>query len=111
MEGWDVAGGGRRRTGTRTRVSLSTFRVVDQLDAGTCWINEYNLSPPELPFGETQPIPSSLALPCLFSPRLSSFIHVSCWLRLTCTEQGEGKSPGSARRAEWRLSPTTHKSR
>ncbi|EKX34515.1 hypothetical protein GUITHDRAFT_80515 [Guillardia theta CCMP2712] len=27
-------------------------RVVDQLDAGTCWINEYNLSPPELPFGE-----------------------------------------------------------
>uniref|UniRef100_A0A7S4U7E9 Aldehyde dehydrogenase domain-containing protein n=1 Tax=Guillardia theta TaxID=55529 RepID=A0A7S4U7E9_GUITH len=26
-------------------------RVVDQLDAGTCWINEYNLSPPELPFG------------------------------------------------------------
>ncbi len=26
-------------------------RVVDQLDAGTCWINTYNLAPVEVPFG------------------------------------------------------------
>jgi len=26
-------------------------RVVDQLDAGTCWINTYNLAPVEAPFG------------------------------------------------------------
>ncbi|KFB10703.1 betaine-aldehyde dehydrogenase [Nitratireductor basaltis] len=26
-------------------------RVVDQLEAGTCWINTYNLTPVELPFG------------------------------------------------------------
>ena len=26
-------------------------RVVDQLEAGTCWINTYNLAPVEVPFG------------------------------------------------------------
>ena len=26
-------------------------RVVAQLDAGTCWINNYNITPIEMPFG------------------------------------------------------------
>ena len=26
-------------------------RVVSKLQAGTCWINEYNLAPVEVPFG------------------------------------------------------------
>jgi betaine-aldehyde dehydrogenase len=25
--------------------------VVAELQAGTCWINRYNLAPPEIPFG------------------------------------------------------------
>jgi len=29
-------------------------RVVDQLQAGTCWINTYNLAPVEMPFGGTK---------------------------------------------------------
>ncbi len=29
-------------------------RVVGQLEAGTCWINAYNLTPVELPFGGTK---------------------------------------------------------
>ncbi|WP_068318813.1 betaine-aldehyde dehydrogenase [Polycladidibacter hongkongensis] len=27
------------------------LRVVDALDAGTCWVNNYNLTPVEMPFG------------------------------------------------------------
>ena len=27
-------------------------RVIAQLDAGTCWINTYNITPIELPFGD-----------------------------------------------------------
>ncbi|KZL19524.1 NAD/NADP-dependent betaine aldehyde dehydrogenase [Pseudovibrio axinellae] len=27
------------------------YRVIDQLEAGTCWINNYNLTPVEMPFG------------------------------------------------------------
>ena len=26
-------------------------RVISQLDAGSCWINAYNLTPVEIPFG------------------------------------------------------------
>ena len=26
-------------------------RVVDQLQAGSCWINDYNVTPIEIPFG------------------------------------------------------------
>lgn len=27
------------------------YRVIDQIQAGTCWINNYNLTPLEMPFG------------------------------------------------------------
>ncbi|WP_257098547.1 betaine-aldehyde dehydrogenase [Pseudovibrio flavus] len=27
------------------------YRVIDQIEAGTCWINNYNLTPVEMPFG------------------------------------------------------------
>ena len=37
--------------GVFTRDMARAHRVVAQLEAGTCWINHYNLSPVEMPFG------------------------------------------------------------
>jgi betaine-aldehyde dehydrogenase len=37
--------------GVFTRDIARAHRVVAQLEAGTCWINHYNLSPVEMPFG------------------------------------------------------------
>ncbi|POF34557.1 betaine-aldehyde dehydrogenase [Roseibium marinum] len=37
--------------GIFTRDIQRAHRVVDQLQAGTCWINTYNLTPVEMPFG------------------------------------------------------------
>jgi betaine-aldehyde dehydrogenase len=37
--------------GVFTRDGTRAHRVVAQLQAGTCWINAYNLTPVELPFG------------------------------------------------------------
>ncbi|XP_049864055.1 4-trimethylaminobutyraldehyde dehydrogenase-like isoform X1 [Schistocerca gregaria] len=37
--------------GVFTRDLSRAFRVIRQLEAGTVWINNYNLYPPELPFG------------------------------------------------------------
>ncbi len=34
-----------------TRDIQRAYRVIDQLEAGTCWINNYNLTPVEMPFG------------------------------------------------------------
>lgn len=37
--------------GVFTRDLARAHRVVSQLEAGTCWINNYNITPIELPFG------------------------------------------------------------
>ena len=37
--------------GVFTRNLARAHRVVAALEAGTCWINNYNLTPVELPFG------------------------------------------------------------
>ena len=37
--------------GLFTRDLTRAHRVVAQLQAGTCWINQYNLTPPGMPFG------------------------------------------------------------
>ncbi len=37
--------------GVFTQDITRAHRVVAQLDAGTCWINQYNVTPIELPFG------------------------------------------------------------
>ncbi|MCO5073479.1 MAG: betaine-aldehyde dehydrogenase [Rhizobiaceae bacterium] len=37
--------------GVFTRDLVRAHRVISQLQAGTCWINAYNLTPVELPFG------------------------------------------------------------
>ncbi|MCO0638258.1 aldehyde dehydrogenase family protein, partial [Lutimaribacter sp. EGI FJ00014] len=37
--------------GVFTRDMARAHRVVGQLQAGSCWINAYNLTPVELPFG------------------------------------------------------------
>ena len=37
--------------GVFTRDITRAHRVVAGLDAGTCWINQYNVTPVELPFG------------------------------------------------------------
>ena len=37
--------------GVFTRDISRAHRVVAQLEAGTCWINAYNLTPVEMPFG------------------------------------------------------------
>ena len=37
--------------GVFTRDLPRAHRVVRELEAGTCWINNYNLSPAEMPFG------------------------------------------------------------
>ncbi len=37
--------------GLFTRDIQRAHRVIDQLQAGTCWINTYNLTPIEMPFG------------------------------------------------------------
>jgi len=37
--------------GVFTRDFARAHRVVDQLEAGTLWINTYNLCPVEIPFG------------------------------------------------------------
>ncbi len=37
--------------GLFTRDLARAHRVIDRLDAGTCWINAYNLAPVEAPFG------------------------------------------------------------
>ncbi|WP_310620026.1 betaine-aldehyde dehydrogenase [Flexibacterium corallicola] len=34
-----------------TKDIQKAYRVIDQLEAGTCWINNYNLTPVEMPFG------------------------------------------------------------
>ncbi|CAN5686713.1 hypothetical protein BH11PSE6_BH11PSE6_22230 [soil metagenome] len=34
-----------------TRDLTRGHRVIARLDAGTCWINQYNITPIELPFG------------------------------------------------------------
>ena len=37
--------------GVFTRDLSRAHRVVARLEAGTCWINTYNLAPVEMPFG------------------------------------------------------------
>jgi betaine-aldehyde dehydrogenase len=37
--------------GVFTRDLTRAHRVIAQLEAGTCWINTYNITPIELPFG------------------------------------------------------------
>ncbi|MEJ8473682.1 betaine-aldehyde dehydrogenase [Roseibium algae] len=37
--------------GVFTKDIQRAYRVTDQLQAGTCWINTYNLTPVEMPFG------------------------------------------------------------
>ncbi|MCH8465991.1 MAG: aldehyde dehydrogenase family protein, partial [Roseinatronobacter sp.] len=37
--------------GVFTRDFARAHRVISQLQAGTCWINAYNLTPVEMPFG------------------------------------------------------------
>jgi betaine-aldehyde dehydrogenase len=37
--------------GIFTRDLARAHRVIAALDAGTCWINTYNITPIELPFG------------------------------------------------------------
>ena len=37
--------------GVFTRDLARAHRVVARLEAGTCWINAYNITPIELPFG------------------------------------------------------------
>ncbi len=37
--------------GVFTRDIARAHRVIAQLDAGTCWINNYNVTPVEIPFG------------------------------------------------------------
>jgi betaine-aldehyde dehydrogenase len=37
--------------GVFTRDITRAHRVIDQLEAGTCWINAYNLTPVQMPFG------------------------------------------------------------
>ncbi|XYK82439.1 MAG: betaine-aldehyde dehydrogenase [Labrenzia sp.] len=37
--------------GVFTKDIQRAYRVIDQLQAGTCWINTYNLTPIEMPFG------------------------------------------------------------
>ncbi|WP_153770715.1 betaine-aldehyde dehydrogenase [Labrenzia sp. CE80] len=37
--------------GVFTKDIQRAHRVIDQLEAGTCWINTYNLTPIEMPFG------------------------------------------------------------
>jgi len=37
--------------GVFTRDLPRAHRVIAELQAGTCWINHYNLSPAEIPFG------------------------------------------------------------
>jgi betaine-aldehyde dehydrogenase len=37
--------------GVFTRDLARGHRVIGQMKAGTCWINAYNLTPVELPFG------------------------------------------------------------
>ena len=37
--------------GVFTRDVQRAHRVVANLDAGTCWINNYNITPIEMPFG------------------------------------------------------------
>ena len=56
-------GGGRRANATEFGLSAAVFtrdlarahRVIAQLQAGTCWINHYNVTPIELPFGGVKP--------------------------------------------------------
>lgn len=40
--------------GVFTRDLARAHRVIAQLEAGTCWINTYNITPIELPFGGTK---------------------------------------------------------
>ena len=40
--------------GVFTRDLARAHRVVAALQAGTCWINAYNLTPVEMPFGATK---------------------------------------------------------
>jgi len=37
--------------GVFTRDIARAHRLINQLDAGTCWINHYNITPVEVPFG------------------------------------------------------------
>ena len=37
--------------GVFTKDIQRAHRVISQVDAGSCWINTYNLAPPEVPFG------------------------------------------------------------
>ena len=40
--------------GVFTKDIQRAHRVVAQLEAGTCWINNYNITPIEMPFGAKQ---------------------------------------------------------
>jgi betaine-aldehyde dehydrogenase len=40
--------------GVFTRDLARAHRVIGALEAGTCWINAYNLTPVEMPFGGTK---------------------------------------------------------
>ena len=34
-----------------TKDLTRAHRVIDRIDAGTCWVNTFNLAPAEVPFG------------------------------------------------------------
>jgi betaine-aldehyde dehydrogenase len=38
-------------SGVFTRDITRAHRIAERLDAGTCWINNYNVAPIEMPFG------------------------------------------------------------
>ena len=40
--------------GVFTQNLQKAYRVISQIQAGTCWINNYNITPVELPFGGTK---------------------------------------------------------
>ena len=37
--------------GVFTKDIQKAFRVISQIEAGSCWVNTYNIAPPEVPFG------------------------------------------------------------
>ena len=48
--------------GVFTRDLPRAHRVIAELQAGTCWINTYNLTPVEIPFGGVQAVAASAAM-------------------------------------------------
>ncbi|MGT2468038.1 aldehyde dehydrogenase family protein [Mesorhizobium atlanticum] len=90
--------------GVFTRDLPRAHRVIAELQAGTCWINAYNLTPVEMPFGGVKQSgigrENSLAALAQYSQLKAVYVETGTWRRPTETSPPSCPDTASAHRPD-----------